>query len=309
MSHRPSTDEAQPDYSQLESIGPLTADNIAEARTAISAFLVASSRPCRPDIDIDDTAAGGVPVRLYRPIGTNNPLPLHLYLHGGAFIFGSAFDGSLDADLADRAIESHCLVASVEYRLAPEYRFPTGIEDSYAALGALVEEADELGIDPTRTSVGGASAGGNFAAAVALLAQSRRSPVIGFQLLEMAGTDLTKSSNAWRNPAPDHDTTREADLALIDLYLSSVAQRADPLASPLFSPELSGAAPALFMNGELDPRRDECEAYAARLSDAGVPVVTATFAGVTHGGITAEWRAYANAALGAFHRGEQLVSR
>ena len=309
MSSNPGTDEAQPDFSQLESMGPLTVENIATARITISEFLLAMSRPCRTDIDITDITVGGIPVRLYRPVGAINALPVHLYLHGGAFIFGSAFDGSLDADLADRAVDAHCLVASVEYRLGPEYRFPTGIEDSYNALTALLDDASDLGIDPERVSVGGASAGGNFAAAVALLAKSRNSPRIGLQLLEMAGTDLTKSSHAWRNPAPHHDTTREADLALIDLYLSSVAERADPLASPLFHPDLAGVAPAYIMNGELDPRRDECEAYAARLRDAGVPVATTTFEGVGHGGITAEWRDHANGVLAGFHRGESIAAR
>ena len=304
MSLPADTEETQPDFSQLTPLERLTTENIADARSKISEFLLSASRPARQDIDITDTVAGDVPIRVYRPVSTTSALPLHLYLHGGAFIFGSAFDGSLDADLADRAVAAHCVVVSVEYRLGPEYRFPTGIEDSYAALKALVDEASDRGIDPNRVSVGGASAGGNFAAAVALLAKTRREPKIGLQLLEMAGTDLTKTTNAWRNPLPHHDTTREADLALIDLYLSSVAERADPLASPLFHPDLSGVAPAYFVNGELDPRRDECEAYATRLQDAGVPVFTKMFEGIGHGGITAQWRAHANTALAAFHRGE-----
>src|SRR6201999_4585247 len=99
------------------------------------------------------------------------------------------------------------------------------------------------------------------------------------QLLEIAGTDLTKSPYAWRHPAPGHDTTRERDLAMVDLYLPDLAARAHPYASPLFAPDLTSLPPAYLMNAEHDPRRDECEAYAARLRDAGGNAVCRTMAG------------------------------
>jgi acetyl esterase len=234
---------------------------------------------------VTDIEAGGVPVRLYRPEG-GGPLPLHVHFHGGGFVLGSALSGQFDGMLARRAARSGALVASVEYRLAPEHRFPAGIEDSYAALVGLVEQAKSLGAAAEAVSLGGVSSGGNFAAAVALMARDRAGPQLILQLLEIAGTDLTKSSHAWRNFAAGHDTTRERDLAMVDLYLPDVPSRTHPYASPLFAPDLSGLPPAYVMSAEFDPRRDECEAYVARLQDAGVQAVARTMAGHVHGSMS-----------------------
>jgi acetyl esterase len=236
-------------------------------------------------VSVTDVEAGGVPVRLYRPQG-EGPLPLHVHFHGGGFVFGSALSGQYDGLLSRRAALSGALVASVEYRLAPEHRFPAGIEDSYAALVGLVEKPNALGVAREAVSLGGISSGGNFAAAVALMARDRGGPGLILQLLEIAGTDLTKSSYAWRNFAPGHDTTRERDLAMVDVYLPDLASRAHPYASPLFAPDLTGLPPAYVMNAEFDPRRDECEAYVARLQDAGVEAVARTMPGHVHGSMS-----------------------
>src|SRR5258708_34832002 len=135
------------------------------------------------------------------------------------------------------------------------------------------------------------------------------SPTLVLQLLEVAGTDLTKPSTAWRNPRPEHDVTREMDLAMVDLYLSSIAERAHPYASPLFAVNLEGLAPAYLMNAEFDPRRDECEAFATRLRDAGVQAVSRTIPGHIHGSMTLpdwqparDWRAGANAVLASANK-------
>jgi acetyl esterase len=216
--------------------------NIGSWRDGIKAMMGAFTRPPRGDVQIADVVLGDLPVRLYRPDGAEGGIPLHVYFHGGAFMLGSVLDGAQDAELAERAAAARCVVASVEYRLAPEHRFPAGIEDSYQALATLVERAGEFSIDPGTVTVGGGSSGGNFAAVVALMAKERGGPRLALQLLEIAGTDLTKSSAAWRNPAPGHDTTREADLHMIDLYLSSLAERAHRFASPLFYPDLTGVA-------------------------------------------------------------------
>jgi acetyl esterase len=251
---------------------------------AIRERLAARSGPAEiaAGVTVTDIDAGGVPVRLYRPQGAG-PLPLHVHFHGGGFVFGSALSGQFDTMLSKRAARSGALVASVEYRLAPEHRFPAGVEDSYAALAALVARAAQLGVATDAVSVGGISSGGNFAAAVALMARDRGGPRLVLQLLEIAGTDLTKSSHAWRNFSPGHDTTRERDLAMVDLYLPDVASRGHPYASPLLAPDLSGLPAAYVMNAEFDPRRDECEAYVARLRDAGVEAVARTMLGHVHG--------------------------
>lgn len=236
-------------------------------------------------VAVTDIEAGGVAVRLYRPSGEGRR-PLHVHFHGGGFVLGSALSGQFDGLLSRRAALSGAVVASVEYRLAPEHRFPAGVEDSYAALAALVGQAQALGVAGEAVSVGGVSSGGNFAAAVALMARDRGGPPLILQLLEIAGTDLTKSSHAWRNFRPGHDTTRERDLAMVDLYLPDLASRAHPYASPLFAPDLSGLPAAWVMNAEFDPRRDECEAYVARLRDAGVEAVARTMAGHVHGSMS-----------------------
>ncbi|MFC1437191.1 alpha/beta hydrolase [Streptacidiphilus sp. N1-10] len=259
-------------------------------------------------VAISDTEIDGVPVRLYRPAGRGD-LPLHLYFHGGGFVVGSALSGDLDGLLSRRALDAACLVASVEYRLAPEHRFPAGVNDCYTALTGLTADPGRHGIALDAVTVGGSSSGGNFAAAVSLMTRDLGGPALALQLLEIAGTDLTKTSNAWRNPRPEHDTSRETDLAMVDLYLSSLAERAHPYASPLFAPDLEGLAPAYFMNAEFDPRRDECEAYAARLRDAGVQAVSRTLPGHVHGSMSLpdwqparDWRAEANTVLAAVNK-------
>jgi acetyl esterase len=245
-----------------------------------------------------------ISARVYTPLGSE-PFPLHLYYHGGAFICGSAFDASTDVSMRERCASTGCVVVNVEYRLAPEYRFPIGVEDAYAGLLWAVQNADLIGIDPTRVSVGGASSGGNFAAAVSVMTRDRGGPQLVLQIPEIAGTDITKSSYFWRHPGLGHDVTREEDLALIDFYVRTPSDKAHPYASPLMTPDLSGVAPAYVMSAEFDPRRDECEAYVARLQDAGVEAVARTMVGHVHGScmLTAtwaparQWQAEANAAI------------
>ncbi len=259
-------------------------------------------------VEISDVAISGVPVRLYRPSAAGT-VPLHVYYHGGGFILGSALSGELDGLLSRRAIDAHCLVASVEYRLAPEHKFPVAVDDCYAALNGLVASSERYGIIPEVVTVGGASAGGNLAAVVALQARDRNGPRIALQVLEIAGLDLTSSSHAWRNPGPGHDSTREEDVAWNDRHLSSPAERVHPYVSPFFTADLSGVAPAYIVNAEFDPRRDECEAYAVRLRDAGVHAVTRTMAGHVHGSMALPdweparaWRAEVNAVLASAHQ-------
>ena len=230
----------------------------------------------------------GTTVRLYRP-DLAGPLPLHVYVHGGGFIVGSALSGELDGTLSRRAARAGCVVASIEYGLAPEHPFPEGVEECYRALTGLVADAAALEIRPDAVSLGGASSGGNFAAVLALMSRDRGGPALTFQLLEIAGLDLTKASYAWRHPQPEHDTTREQDLERLEFYLSDPVQRTSPHASPLFASDLSNLPPAYLMNAEHDPRRDECETYAQRLLDAGVQAVARTLKGHIHGSLWFDW--------------------
>lgn len=254
-------------------------------------------------VEISDVIIDDVPVRLYRP-KSEGTLPLHVYFHGGGFILGSALSGEVDGLLSRRALDADCLVASVEYRLAPEHKFPAGVNDCYAAFSGLIADADRYGINRDAVTVGGGSAGGNLAAVVALMTRDKGGPRITLQLLEIAGLDLTSSSHAWRHHTAAHDSTREADVAWNDRHLSSHAERVHPYVSPFFAPDLAGVAPAYVVNAEFDPRRDECEAYVARLRDAGVHAVSRTMKGHVHGSVTIpdwqparDWRTEVNAVL------------
>lgn len=274
---------------------------------AIPADLDLSDGPV-DGVEISDIAICGIPVRLYRP-SADGDLPLHVYYHGGGFILGSALSGELDGLLARRALDAGCLVASVDYRLAPEHRFPAGVNDCYIAFTGLLADAHRRGIAREAVTVGGSSAGANLAAVVALMARDVDGPRIALQLLEIPGLDLTDSSRAWRNPGIGHDTTREADVAWNDLHITSPAERVHPYVSPFFAPNLAGLAPAYVMNAEFDPRRDECEAYVARLRDAGVPAVSRSMPGHIHGSVmlpdwppARQWRAEANTVLAAAHK-------
>src|ERR1700730_1311497 len=183
----------------------LNLDDLSTIRAiAIQTDLDLSDGPV-DGVEISDVVIDEVPVRLYRP-PADGDLPLHVYYHGGGFILGSALSGEMDGLLARRALDAECLVASVEYRLAPEHRFPAGVNDCYAAFSGLLADAERYGIAREVVTVGGGSAGGNLAAVVALMARDVSGPRIALQLLEIAGLDLTDSSRAWRNPGLGHDT-------------------------------------------------------------------------------------------------------
>ena len=182
---------------------------------------------------------GSIRVRTYRPRSTE-PLPAHLLLHGGGFWTGSV--DNVDALARLYAVRADCVVVSVDYRLAPEHPWPTASEDAYVALRWMVGEAVELGIDPTRISVGGVSAGGCLAAVVAMMVRDRGGPALLFMLLEVPVTDLTASQPSMTQFATGYRTTK-ADLEeSYDFYLPEVERRTDPYASPLAARRSDGAA-------------------------------------------------------------------
>jgi acetyl esterase len=222
---------------------------------------------------------GLIRVRIYRPQGVG-PFPLHVFLHGGGWCGGTL--DQRDNRCMDLAADAGCVVASVEYRLAPENRFPTATEDSYQALCFLVERADELRVDPRRVSIGGESAGGNLAAVICLMARDRGGPRLLFQLLDVPATDLTMSQPSVAELGTGYLLTRTDMERYIDAYLPDAALVTDPLASPLHAPDLSGLPPAMVTTCEFDPLRDEGAAYAARLQEAGVPAQHVRLAGHVH---------------------------
>ena len=240
--------------------------------------------PPRPDgLIVDELAAPvdgtTVRVRRYRPPGPG-PWPAHVLAHGGSFWSGGL--EQVDALAREYAAKAQCCVLSVEYRLAPEHRWPTAAEDMYAVVRWAAREADTLGIDARRLSVGGLSVGGGLAAVTALMARDRGGPQLVFQLLEIPVTDLTMSQPSVRRFATGHLLTRSALEEGYGLYVPNPADRVHGYASPLLAPDLSGLPPALVLTCEYDPLRDEGEAYARRLHEAGVRVRSVCAFGHVH---------------------------
>jgi acetyl esterase len=223
--------------------------------------------------------AGAIPVRIYRPSAV--PAPVHVHFHGGGWVIGDL--DTHDCDCREICVGADCIVVAVDYRLAPEYIFPAAPEDCYASLCWAAANLDNLGALPGPVSVGGDSAGGNLAAAVALMARDRNGPAIAMQLLIYPVTDAKMESQSYRDNADGYLLSRTMMSWFWDHYCPDLALRADPLASPITAEDLSGLPPALVMTAEFDPLRDEGEAYAERLMAAGVDVEVRRFEGLVHG--------------------------
>ena len=224
--------------------------------------------------------AGPLAVRFYEPEDAGGRvLPILVYYHGGGWIRG-------DLDTHDdvcRYLCHHggCLVASVDYRLAPEHRFPAALEDCDAATRWVAGNAARLGADPTRLAIGGDSAGGNIACGVTLKARERGGPAIAFQLLIYPATDLAGETDSRRLYSSGY--LLDSMPFYVASYVGPEGDRAAPLASPLRATDLSNLPPAFMLTAGFDPLRDEGEAYARRLQAAGVPTEYRCHEGMIHG--------------------------
>ncbi len=226
-----------------------------------------------------DGSETGIAVRVYRP---ENPGRGALaYFHGGGWVIGDL--QSHDETCRILCARSGCTVVAVDYRLAPESRFPGALVDCYDATRWLAGQAAALGIDPTRIAVGGDSAGGNLAAAVALKARDEAGPGIACQLLIYPVTDAAFDTPSYEANADGYLLTRRAMQWFWDHYVPEQAQRTDAYAAPLRAASLAGLPPALVQTAEFDPLRDEGEAYAAALAAAGTEVQHTRYDGVVHG--------------------------
>ena len=225
-------------------------------------------------------SGGEIIVRAYSP-GGPGPHPALVYYHGGGWVIGDLYthDG-LWRSITNAA---RCAVLSVDYRLAPESKYPVAVEDSYAALLWIVANAERLGIDRRRIAVGGDSAGGNLATVMALVARDRKGPRLALQVLIYPVTDHDLDTRSYLENATGYVLTRDGMRWFWNHYLAREAQGREPYASPLRAPSLAGLPPALVITAEYDPLCDEGEAYAARLRDAGVPVTLTRYPGMFHG--------------------------
>lgn len=229
--------------------------------------------------DVVSVDGDRIRVRVYRP-NRDGSSPVHVYLHGGGWWQGTV--DHVDPQCRRLARAAGCMLVSVEYRLAPEHRFPVPLEDCYAALVWVAEHATRLGVDVRRVSIGGSSAGGNLAAAVALLARDRGAPTLVAQVLEIPVVDLTMSHPSINELGGHRALPKQELVRAIDFYIGNDTDPTHPWVSPFYA-DLQGLPPALIMTAECDPLRDEGEAYGRRLQEAGVPAVIHRWPGMTHG--------------------------
>lgn len=225
---------------------------------------------------------GPIPVRVYtpRPPQAGERLPLLVWLHGGGFVVGSL--NSYDALCRQLARRADCIVVAVDYRLAPEHKFPCAVDDSFAALNWVAAHADPLHADPTRLAIGGDSAGGTLAAACTLLARDHGGPALCFQLLVYPGVAAKPDSASHHEFAEGYILSRHSILWFFNHYLRDERDCYDPRFAPLVAEDLSRLPPALLIVAGFDPLRDDELAYYRRLQEAGNQVELAYYAGMVH---------------------------
>lgn len=261
------------------------ATDVDEIRAAVAAI---------PPVDAPVTEVGSVedcsialadgrtaPARVYRPSAPEAAPAVAAFFHGGGWVLGSV-DGH-DPGCRDLCALTGAIVVSVEYERAPESPFPRMPEDAYAATRWVAEHAARLGGDPERIWVAGDSAGGNLAAAVALMARDRGGPELRLQLLVYPVTDAGFDTRSYREYGDRYFLTERRMRWYWDRYAPAAADRANPYAAPLRARDLSRLPPAFVVTAECDPLRDEGEAYAARLAEAGTPTTLRRFDGTFHG--------------------------
>lgn len=251
-------------------IPPIPEQTPEEARCRMEEGTAALTGPGE-DVRVEDTRIAGVPVRIFEPHDVSEP-PVLAFYHGGGWVQGSV--RTHDRPCRALALRARCRVVSVEYRLAPEHRFPAAVDDCWAVTAALAATAPRL-------AVGGDSAGGNLAAVMALRARDRGIP-IHLQALIYPVTDCDLDRPSYLACATGYGLTREAMRWFWSHYMGS-APWDQPEASPLHARDLAGVAPAWVLVCEYDPLRDEGLAYAERLRASGVPVELVEHPGMIHG--------------------------
>jgi acetyl esterase len=221
-----------------------------------------------------------IPVRTYTPTGVTNP-PIVVFLHGGGWVVGNVSQSTWMCGWIAR--RSQVLVVSAGYRLAPEHRFPTAVDDAYDAVSWIAGHGRELGGDPSRLALLGSSAGGNLAAVVCQLARDRDGPSIGLQILLYPAVDVTQETPP-RVHLDDAPMLRVGDrIAYLRHYTEDAVDPYDPRISPLHADSLADLPPALVITAEHDPLRDEARRYADRLRAEGTPARYTDYAGMCHG--------------------------
>ena len=276
--------EAQQLLDALRDAGmpPFEAMTVPQAREATKGFLDLQGEP--EEIAVENRTIpgpeGDITVRIYTPDGSAER-PVIVYFHGGGWVIGEL--DTVDRPVRSIALRTGSVVVSVDYRLAPEHVYPAAFDDCYAATVWVAEHAAELGADPARLLVGGDSAGGNLAAAVSIAARDRGGPTIAAQLLLYPVTDFAFTTASYADNGEGYLLQRATMQWFWAHYLGAGDLGKDPYAAPARADSLVGLPPAFVITAEFDPLRDEGEAYAVALSDAGVPVTARRYDGMVHG--------------------------
>ena len=260
---------------------------VAQGRAQFEGFAaIMGGRPKKIGEIVDRTIpgpAGRLNVRIYRPWGmapTGNPKPIVVFYHGGGWTIGSL--NSHDRPCRYLCHRADCIVVSVDYRLAPEHKFPAAVEDALAAFNWVAANAHDLGGAPDMVAVAGDSAGGNLAAVIAQLTRSQALKP-AFQLLIYPATDFAMNTPSHASCGEGYLLTRPSMEWFRDQYLNGTQEQQDPRASPLKAADFKGLPPSMVITAGFDPLRDEGKAYADALTAAGVPVVYRNFDGLIHG--------------------------
>ncbi|GGX90842.1 alpha/beta hydrolase [Streptomyces minutiscleroticus] len=240
----------------------------------------------KPDVDEKwitvPAEAGDVRVRIVKPVGAGSPLPVVLYVHGGGWVLGNA--GTHDRLVRELAVGAGAAVAFVEYDRSPEARYPVAVEQAYATARWITRDGAGEGLDAARLAVAGDSVGGNMAAALALMAKHRGDVAFVHQSLYYPVTDAAQDTDSYRRFADGPYLTAAAMAWFWDSYTTDAGQRAEITASPLRATldDLAGLPPAFVVVDENDVLRDEGEAYARKLTEAGVPTTSIRYNGTLH---------------------------
>jgi acetyl esterase len=269
---------------QLPPFEQLTADYLRKAYSNLAPAPVAAASS---DLVCEDglipTPAGQVKIRIYRP-SPREGLPIMAFFHGGGWVTGDL--DRHDPLCRELTARIGCVTVSVDYRLAPENKFPAGLDDCYAAVQWAAANASSLGADASRLALCGDSSGGNLAAATSLLARDRGGPQIICQALLYPVLDSSLDTPSQRSLAEGYFLTRQRMEWYWKQYVKNDADRVNPYASPAHAAELKNLPAAIIFTAEFDPLRDEGASYAQRLERAGVKTTYRCYEGTIHGFIS-----------------------
>jgi len=268
----------------------------------------------KPDVEITDTTIPGGPsdavsVRILRPKGAQGQLPVILYTHGAGWVFGNSH--THDRLVRELAVGTGAAVVFPDYSLSPEARYPTAIEEIYSVLGWVAEHGAEQDLDGARIAVAGDSVGGNMTAALTLMAKQRSGPVLRAQVLFYPVTDASFDTGSYHEFAEGYFLRRDAMQWFWDQYTTDEDERGEITASPLRATtnDLAELPKALVITGEADVLRDEGEAYASKLREAGVDVTATRYEGIIHDFVMLNALRGTNAAGAAIAQATEYIRR